>query len=536
MRQLLYTLLFSALTVFMIWLNRQPLDQSIPEDWHVTALRPGVFSVIMDRPDAIKPDMSSPFRYLSRSVKVGEEFRVLGYFENKTLWVESANGERGMIDQITVADTVVCKLPVPNKFNAGATLKVIGKEVTKNGMILIETMDGNQLEVRVNCLKLKSLIAHHMYQVKRAGWGYTTRERFEKQVIGKNIAHLDTTFAPVLFLGGGNAVISRRIYVKEKGGMYLATLRLDDNGTVLPQIEYGVMKESFGAPRNWLLMLKGSNYVLENVSKFTGDRLYHAPMEDADLYIKMQLGMSLETPYRTGWRKTTTKILKVIAWPIKWGLILFGWMWYYWVTPCFIFLMLWVLSLSPWPFKPMSNEVLRYFLKFVLIASLYWALLCTVANFDLPMYYSLPGFITVAWVLFKMTDLLIEFRCPTCKNAFRFYYIDTDWQKSTVETEQRTRSRSHTDLTGTTKHFTKVKNLDDGTETEEDVSYTDHYKTITRYDYYTVFFRVTRGIENWRCEKCGELLLRKTEERQKLGESLDGSENVEQDHDRHRDI
>lgn len=505
------------ITAVLIGVEQYLYNDTTPTDWNVTALRSG--EMVFDIPDP-NGDKSPLKNYKqTRAVKAGEKFRVLGHRDD-LLWVEAENGDRGMIDQVLVADTVVT---------------VCAAETYPEGRkMLVETVDpethslglrdfsGKKYKIsRSYEVRTMDVLRNPLLRVRRMGYGWVRGEVFDDMVVGTSLAELDTTFAPVLFRYADRAVLSRRVYDSEERALFLPVLQVNANGVVTRVITYFRPIEEFSRLRSWILGLPGADFLLDNGQRFmdAGGGLYERDDSHSDVSRRICKGRDSEITPRSAMGKFFGFIGKILF-----GLFVLSLAcWYYGVTIFLVPVLLIQVARSPEPFKRLSNEQLQKVFEWVSYPFFYVALLVTAADLSNNLFFNVAVVFGTFYVIYMVASSLVSNRCPDCKHTFCFDLQKTEWGKNYYTSEIVEESHEVGEkYVGSDKHYKEIT-VDGKPVLNTDVVFTDHYDVTIRHDQYKVTYEHQDGRDHWECRYCGHVKTSKAHEKREFSRELVGS-------------
>lgn len=533
-RQFIAIAVILFITAIVIGVEQHLYTDSVQQTINVTASRPGEIVFYISDPNGD----SSPLKNYkqTRPVKVGETFRVLGHDVSK-LWVETENGERGLIDQLLVADTVI---------TTDAT-----KEYPKGRKMIIESVDsetqcmslrdqyGDKYQIsRSGDVQMMYIFRNPRLQVRKMGYGWVRSSIFDNKVVGASLADLDTTFAPVLYRYADRAVLSIRVYDPEERAFFLPILQVSSEGFVTNVVTYSRPFNEFSRIRSWLLSLPGATLLLDYGQSYTdaGGGLYDQDETCSDVHRRMRWHRNPEIPQRTGMGKFWGFIGRCFR-GLFLGLFALSLVcWYYGVSIFIIPVIMIQLARSPQPFKRLSNEQLRKVFEWLSYPFFYIALLVSAADMSNNLLFNMLIIFGTYYAIFGVMSALISERCPNCKHTFCFDLDKTKWGESEFTVERETESyEAGEDYTGSTKNYTEVS-VDGRPVVNTNVTITDHYDVTTRHDTYDVTYEHKKGIEYYHCRHCGHCKTRDVRKRRVYNREFVGSHDTHHNRSYERDV
>lgn len=513
-----FFVLMGVICVWVLLLRAGLFTPSIPEDWK---------AIINENTVLQLSDGSDEEPEKTAVLSAGSEVFVLGYDVSAALlWVQTANGERGLIpyDAVEKELLVIETIGGKHEISVGENLIFVSRD-DKEHVITAVTADGTQIQLKrtdfdnavpvMAADKLKySYLGHRVPCLM-------TEKTADKKLIGMTLANIEKRIAPARYIrnenGSSIAQLQMRVFDRTTRTFAVPCVVVTDGK--VSSVEY-INRSSWSGKysiKTWLLAKMPGGGMAVDLLRFTVQEPIYDIFNSDSMVVRM---------IRNGWiekvnpDKIPTALVVILALLFLFFSYVIPLAAYYWFTPLIIVILLYILLHRPWPLKFVSNLVMIFVVLGLLIVGCYlWLLkVCVLLNSSLLVVTA--GVVLLAVKLGAMSLDLIDRRCVDCKHIDSYELDHTDYGQPRQEWRFETESHlldTHTVEKGgwVTALVPSSIGYDKKRVRKETVTV-----TRTRHDKYKVLYLIEPYVAYFKCKYCGTI-------RRSSGENLTVLEKID---------
>lgn len=449
------------------------------------------------------------------ALHAGDSVRIVGMYTDMTFLVDTKDGQRGIVSQTAICDTLLYIGDGEKGLKHGDTVYCQKAKTSKDAHLIVSKAGGKQVKIFEN--KVISILGNRIrnYTLENVKSFYLTMADFEKSYMGKPYSEVGKPYGRVYKIekrkDGSTAVLLCLSIFNSKDGHFYNPVIIYKNGIAT---SYTVEK-TLQRNNSWLLkILPFTNAIIGNkfLSSLMSDDFY----KETDERIEQNIFLT---------------IIGLI------GLIVFfilylGWLCFAGMIPSFLFM---TLIKIRYPLVWMSNTIASVTsIALCLIGTYIWLIL------GLTHYYW--------WILIPLTIValriiqpqLLDFftyqppsRCPNCKRLEKMEPVKEEvigeWDERHKESERhlydskKAQWKTWTQVT-TTGPYGQTSSHRENEKT--------HTKTTNKYhvDTFDVLYHVKEIVATWRCRACGHEVYLSRKDYTTLDKRKTGAYNTSETH------
>ena len=314
---------------------------------------------------------------------------------------------------------------------------------------------------------------------------FVSREKFERNVVGKNLNFIKDKYGPVMQYipsgaGGGEASVNTSVFDKSTGSFYEPVLTIASDSTV-SSVRFGLLSDR----NSWIwkyIPLSSQLIDLPLTSFFARGSLYDS-LKPSNL---------CTSPMDKTWNWTKRIIIGIggLIWLI--------------VIPSAVCLLVYIMLYFRHSLYPLSDTAVRILISILTALFAYYWIIVTMTWGEYIFWEVLLIMITYMTcqnAFSVLTDEVPHIRCQKCRAMEAMELVDKDFLESEEKTEDTSQSHKLGSRTRRWQTWTQVtqgnsswrENVKNHYETDTDWR-RDHYKENVRYDRYMLHYQ---------CQCCG---------------------------------